>query len=199
MQVPARVPGPGYRAGSKEDFDRLYQATYPRLLHTVYGMLGSPAQAEDCVQDAFVLAFQAWARFRPDRPAEVWLHRIAVNTAISHRRKLRLRELGELVRRLGRPVAVPDPQDLALRDDIVAALSHLPARTAAAFILRHHHGYSNRDVASILHVSERTVGLWLARARGPLARALGDAWAPPPPASIPSRVASGTVTGHGHA
>src|SRR5215470_17949254 len=98
----------GYRPGSREDFDRLYKVAYPRIYRTVSVLLGDPAAAEDCAQDTFVQAFHAWKRWRPDAPAEAWVHRIAVNRAISYRRAARLRSLGEVLRRFGRPQAGPD-------------------------------------------------------------------------------------------
>lgn len=185
-----------YRPGSAEDFDRLYQATYPRLVRTLYGVLGDAAAAEDCVQEAFVRAFRAWPRFRPERPAEAWIHQIAVNTAISHRRRQRLREVGELVRRLGRPGSGADPADVAVGADLLRALQALPPKLSVPFILRHHHGYSNREIVQLTGVPERTVGLRLAQARTRLQAALGPAWAPdrrlptPAPPRV-SRVAYG--------
>src|SRR5215469_9814918 len=92
-----------YRPGSREDFDRLYRIAYPRVYRTVAAILADPSAAEDCTQDAFVQAFQAWKRWRPDAPAEAWVHRIAVNRAISYRRSARLRDVAEIIRRFGRP------------------------------------------------------------------------------------------------
>ena len=158
-----------YRPGNAEDFDRLYRAAYPRLLRTVYAVLGDQGAAEDCVQDAFVRAFQAWPRFRPDRPPEAWLHQIALNGAISYRRKMRLRQVGELLRRLGRPGEEPDPSTAVVAGEVVTALSRLPVKLAAAFVLRHYHGYSNREIAAATGVSERMVGMRLAQARERLA------------------------------
>src|SRR3989441_3736544 len=91
-----------YRPGSTQDFDRLYRASYPRLVRTLTALLRDGAAAEDCVQEAFVRAFKAWPRWRPDAPAEAWLHRIALNVAASHRRYQRLRDVGEVLRRVGR-------------------------------------------------------------------------------------------------
>src|SRR5581483_9150738 len=139
------------------DFDRLYRNSYGRLLGTLIGVLGDRAAAEDCVQEAFVRAFRAWPNWRPDAPAEAWLHRIALNVAVSHQRRQRLREVGELVRRLGRPDAPPDPAAAVERGDLNMALRRLPARQAAAIVLRHYHGYSNREIAYALGIPERTV------------------------------------------
>ncbi|MBO0701609.1 MAG: sigma-70 family RNA polymerase sigma factor, partial [Candidatus Dormibacteraeota bacterium] len=59
-----------YRPGNREDFDRLYAATYQRIFRTLLAMLGDRAAAEDCTQDAFLQAFRAWARWKQDAPAE---------------------------------------------------------------------------------------------------------------------------------
>ena len=99
----------GSRPGSSLDLERLSPATYPRLPGPPVLMLGDRAAAEDCLQEAYLKAFRNWARWQPSAPAEAWLHRIAVNQALSHRRWAKLREVGELVRRLGRPVEA-DPQ-----------------------------------------------------------------------------------------
>jgi RNA polymerase sigma-70 factor (ECF subfamily) len=156
--------GESYTPGSKDDFDRLYQAAYPRVYRTLAAILGDPAEAEDCAQDAFIQGFRAWRRWRPDAPAEAWIHRIAVNRAISLRRRARLRAIGELVRRLGKPGRGEDPAEVATRPDLLKALRTLPPKLAAAIVLRHYHGYTNREIAAALSVSERTVGTRLRQA-----------------------------------
>lgn len=167
-----------YRPGSAQDFDRLYRASYPRLVRTLTVVLRDPTAAEDCVQEAFVHAFKAWPRWKPDAPAEAWLHRIALNLAASQRRYQRLRGVGELLRRLGRPVLEGDPAAVAERGDLFEALRRLPPRQAAAIVLRHYHGYTNREIAATLGVPERTVASRLAAARERLQRELGPAWNP---------------------
>lgn len=127
-------------------------------------ILGDPAEAEDCAQDSFVKAFQAWKRWRPDAPAEAWIHRIAVNRAISYRRSARLRSVAELLRRLGRPAGSADPAHVATRPDLLTALRSISPKLAAAIVLRHYHGYNNREIAAALGVSERTVGTRLNQA-----------------------------------
>ena len=165
-----------FRPGDRDDFDRLYRENYARLLRTLYAITGDASAAEDCVQEAFVRAWQAWPRFRPDAAPEGWLHQIAVNTAISYRRRARLRTVGEILRRIGRPVAGRDPAEAATQAEIVNAISSLPPRVAADFVLRYHHGYNNREIARLEGVSERTVGARLAQARDELARRLGPEW-----------------------
>ncbi|HEY1420974.1 MAG TPA: sigma-70 family RNA polymerase sigma factor [Candidatus Dormibacteraeota bacterium] len=164
MSADGDVVAEAYQPGSREDFDRLYRTAYPRVYRTLTAILGDPAEAEDCAQDAFVHAFRAWARWRPDAPAEAWVHRIAVNRAISYRRRARLRTVGELLRRLGRPSGSADPAAIVTRPDVLAALRSIPPKLAAAMVLRHYHGYNNREIATAIGVSERTVGTRLRQA-----------------------------------
>jgi RNA polymerase sigma-70 factor (ECF subfamily) len=163
-----------YEAGSDADFDRLYRNTYPRLKRTVTAILGDAAAAEDCVQDAFVRAFRAWPTWKPVAPAEMWVHRIALNRAFTYRRSIPFGEIGEVLRRLGRPEPEPDPADSLEWSELKRALRRLPAKLAAAVVLRHYHGYTNRDIASLTGVSERTVGLRLSQARSRLQKDLGS-------------------------
>src|SRR2546428_1911015 len=101
----AREP---YEPGSEAAFERLCRNTYRRILGTLITLVRDRATAEDCAQETFERAYRAWAGWKPDAPVEAWLHRIAINVAISDGRHQRLRQVGELVRRLGRPEAGPD-------------------------------------------------------------------------------------------
>jgi len=161
-----------YRPGVKEDFDRLYRMTYQRIFATLVLILRNPASAEDATQEAYLRAFAAWSRWKQDAPAEAWIYRIALNVAFTHRRRERLHEIGEVLRRLGRP-KLPDPSELD-RTDLKRELRALPPKQAAAIVLRHLHGFSNREIAGALAVPERTVASRLAAAKNRLRSRLGD-------------------------
>jgi len=162
-----------YTPGSEADFERLYRNTYRRILGTLITLVRDRAVAEDCAQETYERAFRRWKDWRPESSAEAWLHRIAINVAISDHRHQRMRQAGELVRRLGRPAPGPDPAALAERSDLVQALKKLPTKQAAALVLRHYHGYSNREIAAALAIPEQTVASRLAAARKQLQAVLG--------------------------
>jgi RNA polymerase sigma-70 factor (ECF subfamily) len=162
-----------YEPGSDADFERLYRNTYRRILGTLITLVRDRAAAEDCAQETFVRAYQSWKRWKPDAPVEAWLHRIAINVAISDRRHQQLRQAGEVIKRLGKPAPGPDPSTLAERSDMVRALRKLPAKQAAALVLRHYHGYTNREIAAALGVPDQTVASRLAAARAQLQAVLG--------------------------
>ena len=171
--IEAPVERERYEPGSEADFERLYRNTYHRILGTLIALLRDRATAEDCAQETFERAYRNWHTWRPDAPVEAWLHRIAINVAISDRRHERLRQAGEMIRRLGRPAPGPDASALAERSDLIRAIKKLPTKQAAALVLRHYHGYSNREIASALGVPEQTVASRLAAARKQLQAVLG--------------------------
>jgi RNA polymerase sigma factor (sigma-70 family) len=158
-----------YRPGDRQDFDRLYRESYHRILYTLMSILREREAAEDCAQDTFVRAYRAWRRWKPEAPPEAWLHRIALNVATSYRRKERRRGVGAVLRRAESPSA---DLDRGSPSDLLLALRRLPARDAALIVLRHHHGYSNREIAAALGVPESTVSSRLVAAKRRLQREL---------------------------
>jgi len=170
--APASKAQTAYHPGVKADFDRLYRVTYQRIFATLMLILRDPAAAEDATQEAYLRAFRAWDRWKQDAPAEAWIYRIALNVAFTHRRRERLHEVGEVLRRLGRP-KTPDPTEAA-HPDLVRELRALPPKQAAAIVLRHLHGFTNREIAAALNVPERTVASRLAAAKNRLRSRLGD-------------------------
>jgi len=161
-----------YHPGVKEDFDRLYRATYQRVFATLMLILRNPSAAEDATQEAYLRAFGSWKRWKQDAPAEAWIYRIALHVAFTHRRRERLHEVGEVIRRLGRP-REPDPTESA-QPDLVRELRALPPKQSSALVLRHMHGFTNREIAAALGIPERTVASRLAAAKTRLRARLGD-------------------------
>jgi RNA polymerase sigma factor (sigma-70 family) len=158
-----------YRPGDRQDFDRLYRESYHRILYTLMGILRDREAAEDCAQETFVRAYRAWRRWKPEAPPEAWLHRIALNVAASHRRRERRHGLGAVLRRGDPPAA---DLDLHGTSELLAALRRIPARDAALIVLRHHHGYSNREIATAIGMRESTISSRLAAAKRKLQREL---------------------------
>jgi RNA polymerase sigma-70 factor (ECF subfamily) len=165
-------PAGDYRPGVKEDFDRLYRATYQRVFATLVMILRNPTAAEDAAQEAYLRAFRGWKRWKRDAPAEAWIYRIALNVAFTHRRRERLHEVGEVLRRLGRPQEA-NPAEMA-DHDLVRELRALAPKQAAVLLLRHLHGFTNREIAAAMKIPERTVASRLAAAKVRLRSRLGD-------------------------
>jgi RNA polymerase sigma-70 factor (ECF subfamily) len=75
------------RKGDSAAFGALVRRYQDRLYRTAVRLVDNPEDARDVVQDAFLHAYQALDNFKGDARFFTWLYRIAVNTAISFKRK----------------------------------------------------------------------------------------------------------------
>src|SRR5438309_7067511 len=161
-----------------------------------YRMLGSPFDAEDAVQDAFVRAWRSRDSFEGRAAMRSWLYRIATNVCLDvlkgKERHASPMVLGPSVEpaeaNLNVPAEVawlepiplhliapePDPAEAAVQNEsirlaFVAALQHLPARQRAVLILREVLDWQASEVAELLGSSVASVNSALQRARATLA------------------------------
>jgi len=86
------------QAGDVAAFDCLIGKYRERVYGIVYNMTSNREDAADLTQDAFIKAFQSIHRFGGQSSFFTWLYRIAVNSALSHMRKMRLRSFFSLER-----------------------------------------------------------------------------------------------------
>jgi RNA polymerase sigma-70 factor (ECF subfamily) len=133
-------------------------------------LLGSPADAEDAVQEAFLKVYRGAARFRGGSSLATWLYRILVNTCYDLMRRGRRRPEAPLPARIA--MAAGAESDHPLRLSIEMALTRLPAREKAAFLLCEVEGFSHREAGEILDVNENTSRTLLFRAKRRLQESL---------------------------
>jgi len=162
------------RAGRTEAFGVLVQRYQDRLYPTMLRLTGGAEDALDLLQDAFLRAFEKLDRFHGESSFYTWIYRIAVNLALSGRRRRRttLRLGGS-----GRDSA-PDPADdpatsdpslpleHAERDALIqAALNALADDHRAVVVMKEFDGLRYEEIASILNIPVGTVRSRLHRAR----------------------------------
>ncbi len=160
-------------------------------------MLGSPFDAEDAVQEAFVRAWRSRDRFEGRAAMRTWLYRIATNVCLDMLkgagRRFRAMELGPALEPLESNLNVPtdkrwiepipdqliapeaDPADQvvereSIRLAFVAALQQLPPRQRAVLILREVLRWEASEVAELLNSSVQSVNSSLQRARATLGK-----------------------------
>jgi RNA polymerase sigma-70 factor (ECF subfamily) len=75
--------------GEQAAFGELVRRYQDRLFHTVFRLVNNADDAADVVQEAFLNAYQSLENFKGESLFFTWLYRIAINTAISWRRKQR--------------------------------------------------------------------------------------------------------------
>jgi RNA polymerase sigma-70 factor (ECF subfamily) len=164
-------------AGETEAFGILVRRYQDRLYPTLLRLSGCAEDAHDLLQDAFLRAYQKLGHFHGDSSFFTWVYRIAVNLALSDRRRRKPpRRLGDVTK--GEAFDPPDlsdssdpslPLERAERDDqIQRALSALAADHRAVVVLKDLDGLRYEEIASILGVPVGTVRSRLHRARSEL-------------------------------
>ncbi len=138
-----------------------YALAYPRLVGVLSAMADGVADAEGCVQDAFVKLIPRWDRIRRYDDPEAWVRQVAVRHLLSrHRhRQVATRALARLVDRN------PSPPPNGDRVDVESTMRSLPTAHRAVLVLHHGLGMSVEEVAEALGVPAGTVKSRLSRAR----------------------------------
>jgi RNA polymerase sigma-70 factor (ECF subfamily) len=165
-----------------DPFERLFMAEYPRVVAIANRVLADAHEAEDVAQEVFVSFHR---RHDPDVPyAAAWLHAAGAHTALnvvrSRQRRARREaaQAGASDRLRGHAERQLDPQcaleDGEQRREVRAALSRLPARSAAVLALRYS-GLSYAEVAAALGVGVGQVGTMLRRAEAALRKEITNA------------------------
>ncbi|HUY35883.1 MAG TPA: sigma-70 family RNA polymerase sigma factor [Pirellulales bacterium] len=159
-------------AGNSAAFGDLVRKYQDRLYNTIAHVIGSPEDARDVVQDAFVQAFVKLETFQRTSAFYTWLYRIAFNAAISGKRRRkptlsveRQREQcgEEPVDGGGAPGERLEQQELAAQ--VRAALAKLSEEHRAVIVLREMDGHDYDAIAGILDLPVGTVRSRLHRAR----------------------------------
>jgi len=153
------------RKGDRDAFASLVHQVSDSLFAVAYRILRDAGLAEDALQNALVSSWRQLPHLRDVDRFEAWIHRIALNVAFTYRRRRRLGEVGELLRRLGRTGPDQDPADVVEGHELFNALRQLSPDQAALIVLRHHHGYTNREIAYALKAPESTIASRLAKAK----------------------------------
>lgn len=159
--------------GRTDAFGELVCRYQDRVFNTVYRLLGNAHDARDVVQEAFLHAYQALDTFKGDSLFFTWLYRIAVNTAITLKRKRRavlsltpgLEESAHVLdtSERGHPGYALEQAEEERR--LQQALNRLSPEHRAVLILKDIEGQKYEAMAEILGVPIGTIRSRLHRAR----------------------------------
>ena len=135
----------------RQSFEELWRREYPRVLRTAYLVTGDVQEAADVTQEAFVRAYErAGTVLELDKPG-AWVQRVAVNLAISWRRRQGRRSRAV-------DATMPEESRAASADpDLMAALAQLTPAQRAVISLRFYADQSVDETARALHKRPGTV------------------------------------------
>ena len=148
---------------TKEKLGALIMSCEQQLYITAKTILWNDADIEDAVQEAVVKAFTNIHTLKKDRYAKTWLVRILINSCYD-----RLREGSRILPLEETIIADPVPD----YSDLYHALALLSDDLKTPVILHYLDGFSIREAAEIMEISEGAVKKRLSRARGKLKEAL---------------------------
>ncbi|MEO6173140.1 MAG: sigma-70 family RNA polymerase sigma factor [Arenimonas sp.] len=162
--------------GDQKAFEQLYRKHSKRLFSVLWRLCGGQqARAEDCLQEAFVKAWQALPGFRYESAFSTWLHRLAVNIALM---ELRSRKGAEDLEQDDSILAFEKTTDTAnqqtrLQMDLEKAVASLPERARAVLVLFDIEGWSHEAIAEHCEMAVGSSKAQLHRARSLLREKLG--------------------------
>ena len=167
--------------GDAAAYGQLVRKHQDRLHHSITHLLGSADEACDVVQDAFVQAFVKLESFARTAAFYTWLYRIAVNLALSRRRRAKhhasLDHLRETTNHEPTDCgAAPDGQLLQQEqvERVQRALAALSDDYRVVVVMREMDELSYEEIAAILDVPVGTVRSRLSRARDRLRELLKE-------------------------
>lgn len=169
-------------------FEELVRIHQNRVYALCLQFSGSPDEAQDLAQEAFIRAYRALEGFRNEADFGTWLHRITVNVCLNHQRKNGRQQFvslddplyGEDGGELQREVSSGDGDPLQLLQEkefhnlVRAALKELTDEHRTVLVLREIEGYSYDEISSMIGCSLGTVKSRLNRAREAMRRRLTE-------------------------
>ncbi len=167
---------------------RLLDAHGGRLYSLALKFCGSHEDAEDLVQEVFLLAFRKWSQFAGTARPTTWLYTIAARACKRRKRRRSgeprvLASLSDLLPFgdgpvVDLPTSAADPLESQLRREarerVEGALARLPRHYRMALILKDLVELPTADVARVLSLKKATVKTRVHRARLQLRQALSE-------------------------
>ncbi|HJV82982.1 RNA polymerase sigma factor [Noviherbaspirillum sp.] len=182
VELASRIAG-----GDQQAFEFLMRRYNRVLYRTARSVLKDDAEAEDVLQDAYLLAYRRINQFRGDAKLSTWLTRIVVNEAIARSRKRSRRaqviSLGgeiewdsEAAETNMNEASPEQPERAALRAEarrlLEKKIDELPEAFRTVFMLRALEEMSVEETSACLGIPEATVRTRFFRARGLLRESL---------------------------
>lgn len=144
---------------------RLYEDHYPVMLPVCKRYSNNSDDALDILHEGFIKVFRHIAKYKSGTSLPAWIRRIMINTAIDYYRKKSRKRTEDIDTAYGIKSGAPDVISTMSADEILAALQELTFAYRSVFNLYVIEGYSHREVAEQLGITESTSRSNLVKAR----------------------------------
>ncbi len=162
--------------GCLEGNPGLQRELYDRFASKMYGVClryaGNVNDANDLLQEGFIKVYNNLSKFRREGSFEGWIRRIFINTCIEqYRKKVKSYNITEAQENTVEDKDL-DALDILDAKDMAKLIAELPAGYNTVFNLYVVEGFSHKEIADMLGISEGTSKSQLARAKGALKKLL---------------------------
>ena len=163
------------RTGQTAEFRTLVERYQDYVFTVCYRILGNREDAEEVTQDAFIKAYNGLGNFMGQSKFSTWIYRIAMNTAISYRRKKKIHlETLEDYKQFekGEISDMAEYQRLEQKKFLQIALNTLLPDDVSVLTLFYFEELSLEEMSEITGINVNTLKVKLFRARKRLSMAL---------------------------
>ncbi|WP_214225869.1 sigma-70 family RNA polymerase sigma factor [Pedobacter sp. B4-66] len=155
----------GCKAGNRKMQEALYRQTASKMLVVCMRYAKDRMEAEDVLQMGYIKVFQKVNEYRGDGAFEGWIRRVMVNTAIeSYRKNLRALNVVPIEDAYDQPSTGFDFSRLGMQD-LLKVIQKLADGYRVVFNMYIIEGYSHKEIAEALGISEGASKSQLSRAR----------------------------------
>jgi len=155
----------GCKKGKHKSFESLYQKYAGRLHSIAMRYSYTTFEAEDILQDAFIKIFNSIDTYEYKGSFEGWLKRIVVTTAINHYHKNKIQQTQTDHYPIEEEDDVIDIISKISADELLSVIQTLPDGYRIVFNMYVIEGYTHKEIAELLTISEGTSKSQLAKGR----------------------------------
>ena len=152
----------------------LYELYSSRMYAVGYRYVKNPMEAEDILITSFTKIFERIDQFKGDGSFEGWIRRIVVNESLTFLRRNRSMYLETDIEQADREPDYAQLDNQLEAEDLLKIIQELPPGYRVVFNMYAIDGYSHKEIADHLGISENTSKSQLSRARTYLQKMLAD-------------------------
>ena len=164
------------RRRDPDAFTFLFESYSDKVYRLAAGLLEDDMEAEGVVQESFLRLFERLDQFEGRAKISTWLYRVAYNAAMDRLRRRRPTMMLDFAADdddIPAPVILADWRDVPerllteaeIKAELDKAITALPEKHKAVFILREIEGLSTQETADIIGISISAAKVRLHRAR----------------------------------
>src|SRR6266702_3272233 len=155
------------QAGNISAFDTLFQYYNARICTYLARMIGNDEEGRDLAQETFIKVWRALPGMNDESQFDTWLYRIATNTAIDHLRRRKFRWplwKSSAEQEAFGPVITEGPEEqVEEAEHVKLALAQVSPQYRACLLLQHVAGFTQREIAGALNLSEKSISIYINR------------------------------------